>query len=68
MPSLLITSELAISKWKNKIMWTMSQIEVGVCLFWGGRTLSECCTYSPVFDEIAEDRCGNIEAVENRIS
>lgn len=46
----------------------MSQTEVGVCLFWGGRTLSECCTYSPVFDEIAEDRCGNIEAVENRIS
>lgn len=42
-------------------------------LFWEGEgpeggTLLDYLTYSPVFDEIAEDRCSNVQAIENRIS
>lgn len=48
----------------------MSQPGVCVCLcdLGGGKELKICLTYSPVFDEIAEDCCSNVQAVENRIT
>lgn len=44
-----------------------------MCIYSGGEgpeggTLLDYLTYSPVFDEIAEDRCSNVQAIENRIS
>lgn len=41
-----------------------------VCVIWGGggQGIQDFLTYSPVFDEIAEDCCSNVQAVENRIT
>lgn len=67
--SLLITSVLATSKCKKEKDNVNNVTDWNRCVFiLGGGTLLDFLTYSPVFDEIAEDRCSNVQAIENRIS
>lgn len=72
--SFLINSALTTKKCKKKKSNLNKVTDGSRCVFiLGGEgpeggTLLDYLTYSPVFDEIAEDRCSNVQAIENRIS